>query len=103
MTVSSLPDRPLSFNEKETLARQARDAIPLRSPAVPKDKPSISAFAFITEEKIYALHYNDNWECVHTGETPADAFAGPFITNEDHEHPAVEAAFDALRDATNTK
>lgn len=100
MVLDSLPDRPLTFNEKESLAARYREATPLRNPFGPNDEPSIHAFTLITAEKLYALYYDtdEGWECIYREDTPEGAFAGDFITNEDHNHDAVQNAFDALKE-----
>lgn len=59
MPVNSLPNRPLSFNEKEQLAAQAREATPLTGSTVPKHEPSIHAFVLITDDNLYALYYEN--------------------------------------------
>lgn len=103
MKVDSLPDRPLTFNEKEALAAQAREATSLTGMPIgcPKDEPSIDAFVLITSGKLYALDYTDEWQSVYQAVTPDGAFAGPYITNKDHNHEEVQAAFDALKERSN--
>jgi hypothetical protein len=101
MVLDSLPDRPLSMNEKEQLAGQVREVTPLNGYFVPDDEPQFEALLMVTDESVYGLSYDEEagWSCVYEAETPEGAFTGPYYTNDDYEREAIEAGFDALKRA----
>ncbi|WP_048075957.1 hypothetical protein [Halorubrum sp. AJ67] len=102
MNISSLPNRKLSFNEKEQLAATALEAVTVSPTRVgdPKDAPTISDFVLITEDSIHGVHFNgDSWERLATRSKPDGAFEGAFITNTDHDHDEYREVVEALDDA----
>lgn len=100
MTINSLPNREISFNEKEKLAQTGLEAIPVSSmPAGDPKNPEISDIVLITSETIYGLYFNgESWESVDREKKPDGAFEGEFFTNEDHNHEEYKSVVESVKE-----
>lgn len=107
MTISdALPDRPVSQNE--LFALESHDGIritmPQSAPAF-EDIQSVECVMIVGEGQTVAMGFDEaeeTWKELRREPTPDDAFTGDFITNNDHDSPAIQRIREAMKEWTES-
>jgi hypothetical protein len=98
----ALPNRPLS--RTELFAIESRDGIRNTMPQTAPwddDTEQIECFMIAGDGETVAVGFDEqeqSWCELHRESTPKTAFTGDYITNEDHDHPAIRRIMDAMED-----